>query len=225
MINRLEARQPSDLLQRSLAHLRSQPVAYYLAEAFETAVNNHGIAKISKIVGFGANGILFWDNDTGYLGKDRAPAVARIDFLERASMWSSLFLMREILSDHGIVTSDTAIYAQDPGFRESEVTALEKDGVSVLCGAYGHQQGFVEVDNETMVVLFCPHIDFLGLIMEIDDPPLILVNEHLQSSMGQLGADREAAGYRLGGFPELDIPSGNMLVPYFAFRQILIICI
>lgn len=125
-------------------------------------------------------------------------------------MWSSLFLMKEYLLEHGALVANAPIFVQDTGFREPELENFERWRVNVLCGAYGHQQGFVEIDRETLVVLFCPHVNMLALIMEITDPAMVFVNEHLQSQMGPLGRDYEAPGYTLGEYNDIYIPSGNM---------------
>lgn len=206
-IDELKGTSSDNLLETCLSEFRASRIAEAITRVIEGAVQELECSTVSKIVAFGDNGILFLGGDEEYI-KAGDRCVTQRTCLERARMWSSLLLMREVLeSAQGDTASEVPIYVQDTKFREAEVAAFEEAGISVLCGAYGHQQGFVEIDDHTLVVLFRPHADILGLIMEVGDPALLFINEDLKKYVGPLGVDMEASGY---SFDDVEIPSGNM---------------
>ncbi|KAL6863324.1 hypothetical protein ACO1O0_003573 [Amphichorda felina] len=99
---------------------------------------------------------------------------------QRSAIYHNILLMiRRSIMRLGLVPPGhmCPIYVQDSLIREDEEHALSHHGIHVLSGAYGQQEGFTEIDDETMIVHFPKETgdpSLLGLIMDIATPAAII---------------------------------------------------
>ena len=127
--------------------------------------------KIKKIVGLHL-GFFCWEDP-------RLKDIFVKSEAQRSAIYYNILLMtRRSIMRLGLVPPGhmCPVYVQDSLIREDEEHVLSHHGIQVLSGAYGHQQGFTEIDDETMVVHLSRETgdsSLLGLIMDIATPAAI----------------------------------------------------
>lgn len=107
--------------------------------------------QVSKIVGF---------------------ACGTLDHERTLFQHAMLLTLRDLFSKDEETSEVTAIpcYAQDPIYDETERSVLEKAGITVL----EDPEGFLQVDESTVVVSIAPNISVRQIIADIARPALLI---------------------------------------------------
>ncbi|KIW16836.1 hypothetical protein PV08_04026 [Exophiala spinifera] len=89
----------------------------------------------------------------------------------RSAFQHALILtLRDILSKRHESVNDIKCYAQDPFYTDIDREVLERSGITVL----NNPQGFLEVDDSTVVLSFCPDVPVRQVIAEIALPAMMI---------------------------------------------------
>lgn len=175
--------------------------------------------NISKIVGLNL-GFFCWDNPW------KNDIFDSSDALRSAIYYNVLLMVHRTITRLGLVPPgcECPIYAQDSLIRGDEAQVLSHHCIGVLSAAYGHQQGFTEIDDNTMVVHLSQEkgdSSLLGLIMDIATPAAIFwpngicQQDRVQDYNMHLKDGVTATAIYVPGFREkvsLVLPSCNMYV-------------
>ncbi len=90
----------------------------------------------------------------------------------RSSQQHALMLTMRDIANRRRTTGQPEVrcFAQDPMYSEADEQVLQKAGVTVL----GDPRGFLEVDDETVVLSFCPNIPVRQIIADIARPAVMI---------------------------------------------------
>jgi hypothetical protein len=91
--------------------------------------------------------------------------------IRSATQHALIFTLRDILSKgSGEVPDEIKCYAQDPAYTAIDKSLLEKAGVKVL----NDPEAFLEVDELTVVLSFCPNVCVRQVVADIARPAMMI---------------------------------------------------
>jgi hypothetical protein len=129
------------------------------------------LPKITKIVGFACSSISI---DFG--GKDARATIRNSHSIHQHAL---ILTLRDIILRRGSSTkkaADLQCFAQDPVNCDVDKQVLEAAGITVL----EDPRGFLEVDDESVVLSFAPNIPVRQIVADIARPA-VLVWDHVKS--------------------------------------------
>lgn len=182
--------------------------------------------KIKKIVGLHL-GFFCWEDP-------RLKDIFVKSEAQRSAIYHNILLMiRRSIMRPGLVPPGhmCPIYVQDSLIREDEEHVLSHHGIHVLSGAYGQQECFTEIDDETMIVHFPKETgdpSLLGLIMDIATPAAIFwpnsicIQDKIKDHRTYLVRGKVVSGIHI---QKLVMPSYSMYAPLSLYPNfILALC-
>lgn len=122
--------------------------------------------RINKMVCFGLGYVdnVSWDDN---------PVVRRLRS-QHAAMLTIRDTLQEMIVAAGHAERQNSIFAQDPNYDGWNRIVLENHGMTVVDARYGHHQGFLKVDRNTMVVdTTCGTIEVMQACLEFTEPVVV----------------------------------------------------
>ncbi|KAK4102442.1 hypothetical protein N658DRAFT_523031 [Parathielavia hyrcaniae] len=135
------------------------------------------LLKVTKIVAFacctmaGRNGVA-----RQHVTHQHTLILTLRDILSSSSRRCSSSSSNDQQQKQGQQQPEIKCFAQDPNYTEADQAVLQEAGIAVL----GDPRGFLEVDDETVVLSFSPNIPVRQIITDIARPAILLWN-HVQS--------------------------------------------
>jgi hypothetical protein len=172
--HRAPASHVQEVLDAGIAAWEASKACHRLRSAHESTP----LPRITKIVAFA--------NSTMAVADTLCP---------RSSQQHALILtLREILSRR-LTTGQPEIrcFAQDPVYGEGDKEVLGRVGIAVL----DDPRGFLEVDDETVVLSFCPNIPVRQIVADIARPAVMI--------WGRVGDEDEARAEWRQRCPDRDL--------------------
>jgi hypothetical protein len=96
---------------------------------------------------------------------DREPSEMR-----SAYQHALIITLRDILAERQGHLNDIGCYAQDPDYTDVDRAVLEQSGITIL----DDPQGFLEVDDSTVVLSFGPNVPVRQVIADIARPAMMI---------------------------------------------------
>lgn len=94
-----------------------------------------------------------------------------LPWVTRSAYQHALILtLRDILSERQDQGTEIACYAQDPFYTDIDKDVIEQSGITVL----NDPQGFLEVDDSTVVLSFAADIPVRQIIADIAQPAMMI---------------------------------------------------
>jgi hypothetical protein len=95
------------------------------------------------------------------------------------SQHAAIFTIRDALQEKirmaGHAEKNIPILTQDPQYDEWDGIVLDKHGMTVVDGGYGHHEGFLQADRNTMIVdTSCGAVNIVAPALEFTEPAVIL---------------------------------------------------
>ncbi|KUI54864.1 hypothetical protein VP1G_02278 [Cytospora mali] len=167
-----------DHFLRGYDHYRKQWLDSDQYHGLEKVLRNARIPFVNKIVGFGIGSPL-WSADT--IMADLNPELIGPDVdiryfhRHRFTQYAIIMRMADFFENqHG---QHVQVYIQDPDLRETDEEALEQLGCTILDGEYDYQEGFVMIDDNTLVYDAITCIDIFQIYMEYAVPAAVMTTQ------------------------------------------------
>jgi hypothetical protein len=114
------------------------------------------LPHVKKIVAFACGEMAHYD---------KHPWISR-----SAYQHALIITLRNILGESQGSINNIECYAQDPSYTDVDREVLKRSGITVL----NDPQGFLEVENSTMVLSFSPNIPVRQVIADIAQPAMMV---------------------------------------------------
>ncbi|KAL2837946.1 hypothetical protein BJY01DRAFT_220354 [Aspergillus pseudoustus] len=136
-------------------------------EKLKVTLGRFNLASVNKIVAFALSSISEFSDEKDYDNRS-------------AFQHALVVALQGLLSNLSHEHRQPKCYAQDPAYTEHDTNALQTLGITVL----PDPEGFLEVDDETLVISVSPNVPVKQVVSDIARPAFIIWNTIAGDGLG-----------------------------------------